>query len=50
MGSNQKFMFLHSKENYLKKPKRQPMGWEKTFAKDVIYKGLICKIYVWLTQ
>ena len=33
---------LHSKENH---KKRQPTEWEKIFANDVTYKGLISKIY-----
>ena len=29
----------------MSKMKRQPMGWEETFANDTTDKGLISKIY-----
>ena len=32
------------------KRKRQPMEWEKIFANDATYKGLISKIYIQLIQ
>ena len=34
MGPNQTYKLLHSKGNHKKKPKRQPMEWEKMFAND----------------
>ena len=44
MGPNQAYKHLHSKGNH-KRMKRQPMEWEKIFANDVTYRGLIYKIY-----
>ena len=40
--------FSTAKET-INKMKRQPTEWEKNFANDVIYKGLIYKIYKQLT-
>ena len=34
----------------INKMKRQPAEWEKIFANDVTFKGLISKIYKQLTQ
>ena len=34
----------------INKMKRQPTEWEKIFANDVTFKGLISKIYKQLTQ
>ena len=34
----------------MNKLKRQPMDWEKIFAKDVTYKGLISKLYKHIMQ
>ena len=44
MRTNQSEKLLHSKENH-KKPKRQPMEWEKIVSNDATDKGLISKIY-----
>ena len=42
-------MLLHS-EGTINKMKRLPTEWEKIFANDISYKGLISKIYKELTQ
>ena len=34
----------HSNGNH-KKTKREPTNWEKIFANDVKYKGLVSRIY-----
>ena len=36
--------FCRAKEA-LNKTKRQPTEWEKIFANDILYKGLVSKIY-----
>ena len=41
--------FCTAKET-IKKTKRQPSEWEKIFANDAIYKGLISKVYKQLMQ
>ena len=41
--------FCTAKET-INKMKRQPTEWEKIFANDVTFKGLISKIYKQLTQ
>ena len=41
--------FCTAKEN-INKMKRQPSEWEKIFAKEATYKGLISKIYKQLMQ
>ena len=41
--------FCTEKET-IKRPKRQPTGWEKIDANDVTDKGLISKIYKQLVQ
>ena len=48
MGMNQTYKLSHSKGNH--KTKRQSMEWEKTFANDVVDKGLISKIHKQLIQ
>ena len=49
MGPNQTYKLSHRKGT-INKMKRQPMDWEKIFAKDETYKGLISKIYKQLIQ
>ena len=34
----------------ISKTKRQPTEWEKTFANDILDKGLVSKIYKELTK
>ena len=41
--------FCTAKET-INKTKRQPSEWEKIFANEATYKGLICKIYKHLMQ
>ena len=41
--------FCTAKE-IINKTKRQPTEWEKIFANDAIYKGLISKVYKQLMQ
>ena len=48
MGLNQ-VSFCTAKET-INKTKRQPMKWEKIFANDATFKGLISKIYEQLIQ
>ena len=52
---NQKLCFKYrdAKVNHLKKkkkPKRQPMKWEKIFSNDATDKGFTSKIYKQLIQ
>ena len=42
--------FCTEKETTKKKKKRQYTEWEKIFANDVTYRGLISKIYKQLIQ
>ena len=44
MGSNET-SFCTAKETIKKKPKRQPIEWEKIVSNNAIDKGLISKIY-----
>ena len=48
MGLYQIKKLLHGKEN-ISKIKRKPTVWENIFAKDVLDRGLIFKIYKELT-
>ena len=49
MEPNQTYKLLHGKETF-KKPKRQPMEWEKLVLKDASDKGLISKIQKHIIQ
>ena len=42
MGPSQTYKLLHSKGNHKKKkkPKRQPVEWEKIFVNDAMKQGL----------
>ena len=42
--------FCTAKETTINKTKRQPMEWEKVFANDISYKGLVSKIYKEFTK
>ena len=50
MGPKQTYKLLHNKGNHKQKMKGQPTEWEKIFANDVTYKGLISKICKQLIQ
>ena len=39
-----KIKILCTAKETISKTKRQPMGWEKIFANDISYKGLVSKI------
>ena len=41
---------FYTASEIINKTKRQPIEWEKIFASDKFYKGLISKIYKELTQ
>ena len=45
-----KFISFCTAKETINKMKRQPTDWEKMFANNVIYKGLISKIYKQLTE
>ena len=49
MGPNETSKLLHSKGNH-KQDEKQPSEWEKIFANEATYKGLISKIYRQLMQ
>ena len=49
MGPCQTYKLLYSKGNH-KQNEKQPTDWEKIFASDATYKGLISKIYKQLIQ
>ena len=49
MRTSQIYKLLHSKGNH-KKPKIQPMNWEKVVSYYAIDKGLTSKIYKQLIQ
>ena len=40
-----KFKSFFTAKETINKMKRQPTDWEKIFANDVTYKGLVSKIY-----
>ena len=45
-----KLTSFYTAKEIINKMKRQPTGWEKIFANEVIDKGLVSKIYKQLMQ
>ena len=45
-----KLISFHTEKKTKNKMKRQSTEWEKIFANNATYKGLISKIYKWLIQ